>query len=80
MLQAPGILARYAPAYSYLIKEAIKRAIKVTMKGAAWPFLALFKLSLFSSLSSSPSLSLSLSLSPLYLLFPPAFYNKALKP
>jgi hypothetical protein len=84
MSQAPGILARYAPPPNYQIAQS-------TIKGAAWPLLALFKLLPFLTLlSSPPSLSpfpLSphghgwpLSLSFYLLSFSLPFYNKALKP
>ena len=71
MFQTPGILARlhphsylttarYAPPHSYLTGNS--KIVQPTIKGAAWPLLALFKLSPF-LLSSPPSLSLPSSLS-----------------
>ena len=95
MSQASGILARlhphsyltiarYAPPHSYLIAQP-------TIKGAAWPLLALFKLSPF--LLSSLALLLSLPPHPplhmamacfspsfYFLSFSLPFYNNALKP
>ena len=76
-------IARYAPPHSYLIAQP-------TIKGAAWPLLALFKLSpfLLSSLAlllslPSPSLHMAMAgFSPSFnlLSYSLPFYNKALKP
>ena len=91
MSQAPGILARLHPhSYLTIARYAPPQSYsQPTIRGAAWPCLALFKPSPFLLLSLVLLLSLPSLLSShghgwspsFYLLsFSLPFYNKALKP